>query len=461
MDSTNTAPKLDLLLDVFGQRLVTIFTQIGFCFPTRAGCEPQDIISVLTQGTQRLAKSFPWLAGQVVCEGATEANTGVFKIKPLDAAPRLFVKDLRDDLSIPSMDDMRQSGFPMGALDETIFAPRKTISGTPSEAIAEVFQLQASIIRGGLVLTFLGQHQSMDGIGQAQVISLFSKACRNEDFTEEELRIGNLAPENTVRLLDSSWNPGPELSHNIVKKDLSQPGPGSLQSKMPTYKGAWAHFNVSASALEALKAEATQTLPPDSSFVSTDDALSAFVWRSISKIRLAQFTPTTKTQFSRAVDLRRYLDIPQTHPGFVQSMTYHDFTMQQLVHGPLGAIAADLRAAVDPATSNLAYHGRSLATLISRTPNKKLTSFIAGFDLSKDVMLSSWANQNSYELDFGLGLGRPEAVRRPRFADFPGLVYLLPRSAAGDIGIAMSLSADEMDLLSADEEFAKYATYIG
>jgi hypothetical protein len=86
---------------------------------------------------------------------------------------------------------------------------------------------------------------------------------------------------------------------------------------------------------------------------------------------------------------------------------------------------------------------------------------MAGFDMSKDIMLSSWANQKSYELDFGLGLGKPEAVRRPRFDTFQGLVYLLPRSLVGEIGIAMCLSNTDLAKLTADELFTSYATYIG
>lgn len=427
------------------------------------GSQSEDIIRILQQGTRRLAKHFPWVAGQVVCEGAAEDNTGVFKIKPLDDAPRLYIKDLRGDPSVASMDDLRQSGFPMSAFDEAIVSPRKTESGVPGGAGAEheVFQLQANLIRGGLILTFLGQHQCMDGIGQAQVIALLSKACRNEAFTEDELRIGNRAPENVVQLLGPSWEPGPELLHTLVKKDASQPGPGSIQCKIPAEMGVWSQFSFSAAAQKALKALATQTLPPNASYVSTDDALSAFIWQSVARVRLKRFDdPTTKALFARAIDLRRYLGIAETHPGFIQSMTHHEFTMQEVAHGPLGTIASDFRAAVDPATSNLEYHGRSLATLISRIPDKALISFIAGYDLARDFMLSSWSSQNSYGLDFGLGLGTAEAVRRPLFAGYQGMAYMLPRSPEGDVVVIICLGAEETGELRADGEFTKYAQLV-
>ncbi|KAH8165388.1 hypothetical protein CIB48_g2881 [Xylaria polymorpha] len=459
MDVTTAKPELDVTLDVFGQRLVPVFTQISFCFPIPDDFKVEDISSVLTRGAERLAQHFPWVAGQVVCEGATESNTGSFKIRPLEDKSRVWVKDIRDDPSFPSWEILQKSNFPMNTLDESIVAPRKTMPSEPRPA--EVFQLQATIIKGGLILTFLGHHQAMDGTGQAQVISLFSKACGNETFTQDELRIGNLAPENVIRILGDSWTPGSELEYNIIKQDISQPGPGRVQDPIEIEVGVWSYFNFPASTLRELKSYATQTLPPSSSYITTDDALTAFVWQSIAKARLPHCGSATEALFARAVDLRRYLDISETHPGFVQSMTYHSLSMEQVAHSSLGAIAADFRAAVDPKTSDLSYHGRSLATLISRTRDKRAISFLAGCDLSRDVMLSSWANQNSYQLDFGLSLGRPQAVRRPQFDSLPGLVYFMPKSPDGDIGVAICLSANETEMLRTNGEFLKRATYIG
>ncbi|KAI8954374.1 putative trichothecene 3-O-acetyltransferase [Xylaria longipes] len=452
MDATATKPELDITLDLYGQRLVPVFTQISFCFAIPDDFRVEDISGVLTRGAERLAEHFPWIAGQVVCDGATEGSTGSFKIKSLEAKPRVWVKDLQDDPSFPSWGVLQQSNFPMNVLDESIVAPRRTTAGLSDSTPAEVFQLQATIIKGGLILTFLGQHQ---------VISLFSKACKNDTFTQEELRIGNLAPENVVRILDDPWAPGPELEYNIIKQEVSQSGPGRVQDPMAMELGVWSYFNFSASALRELKSRATRTLPPNSSYITTDDALTAFVWQSIARARLPRYGSTTETLFARAVDLRRYLDISETHPGFVQNMTYHSFSMGQVARSSLGVIAAKFRAAVDPKTSNLACHGRSLATLINSTSDKRTISFLAGCDLSRDVMLSSWANQDSYQLDFGLGLGKPQAVRRPQFDSLPGLAYFMPKSPAGDIGVAICLSADDAKLLRADSEFIKHATYIG
>ena len=143
-------------------------------------------------------------------------------------------------------------------------------------------------------------------------------------------------------------------------------------------------------------------------------------------------------------------------------MTYHTYTLQKLVEEPLGGVASQLRSALDPKTSNLEYNTRALATFLNRTPDKNIISFTATLDLSADIMVSSWAKLGyCYELDFNLGLGKPEAVRRPQFEPVESLIYLMPRMLDGEIAVAICLRDEDMERLRADEEFAKYGRYIG
>jgi len=145
----------------------------------------------------------------------------------------------------------------------------------------------------------------------------------------------------------------------------------------------------------------------------------------------------------------------------MQNMTYHTYTLQKLAEEPLGGVASQLRSALDPKTSNLGYHTRALAIFLNRTPDKNIISFTATLDLSADIMFSSWAKLDRYELDFNLGLGKPEAVRRPQFEPVESLIYLMPRTLDGEIAVAICSRDGDMERLRADEEFAKYGRYIG
>jgi hypothetical protein len=451
-------------LDVFGQQpgLSRLYTQICSCFSVPDDSSHSATISTLTNGLERLSASFPWIAGQVINEGSSEGKPGVFRIKPLEKSIFLVVKDLRDDPSMPSLDALRQADFPFRMLDESVMAPRTTLPGidpSSDSAPPAVFLVQATFITGGLLLTFVAQHNVMDMTGQGQVMKLLSKACRDEPFTDEELLNGNLARRNIIPLLDDSYQPGPELAHQIVKPTPPQPISGSTSDPRPN--PTWTYFAFSLASLTALKSLATKTITMPSGFISTDDALSAFIWQSVIRARLPRLDPTSEATFARAVDPRRYLGIPLTYPGVVQNMAYSTSTLQKLVAEPLGGVASRLRSAVDPETSDLGYRTRALATALHRAPDKNVISVAATLDLSSDIMLSSWSKVECYELDFNLGLGKPEAVRRPQFTPVESLMYLMPKALDGEIAAGICLRDEDLERLKADKEFAKYGTYKG
>ena len=445
--------------------LSRLYTQICFCFSVADASSHSAIVDTLTTGLERLSASFQWLAGQVVNEGSGEGNSGTFKIEPFEKIPRLVVKDLRHDSSIPTMDALRRANFPFRMLDESIIAPRKTLPGSPNEPASEpapVFLLQATFITGGLLLTFVGQHNTMDMTGQGQIIHLLSKACHNETFTSEDVSSGNIARRNLIPLFDDSHKRDFELADQVVKPNTPLPvssGPDGLPAPLGPPKSTWAYFAFHATSLAALKSLAMKTVP--SGYISTDDTLSAFIWKSITRSRLPRLTSTAVLRFARAVDARRYLGISPTYLGLMQNMAYTTYSLQKLCEEPLGVVASQLRSAVDPKTSDVGYRTRCLAAVLSRAQDKSIVDFIATLDLSADIMLSSWARLDCYELDFNFSLGKPESVRRPQFLPVESLIYLMPKTRDGDIAVGLCLRDEDMERLRADEEFAKYARYIG
>ncbi|KAL6868851.1 hypothetical protein ACO1O0_000173 [Amphichorda felina] len=452
MAESVTVDTLDITLDALGQQPVKVYTQIAFCFAVDNVSVYPTIVDTLTKGLERVSANFPWLSGQLVSE------SGIYKIKPLEKTPRLVVKDLRGRDSKLTWDALRRADFPISLLDESDVAPRKTIAVLPGESSTEeIFLLQATLIEGGLILTLLGQHQAMDGVGQGQVIELFSKACRNDIFTPQELEIGNLPDWNRIPQLDDSYDLESLLSNQLVKP---APPPNPQAPSSPPPSSTWDYFVFSADSLTQLKALAIKTCP--SGFVSTDDTVSAFIWQSVTRARLHRLPPSQRSStIARAVDARRYLGVSPTHPGYAQNMAYNTIAVQELANGPLGVVASALRSQVDPKTSDLSLRTRALATYITYAADKESVSLTATLDTSVDIALSSWVNQSSSNLDFGLGLGKPAAVRRPRFTPVGSLMYLLPKALNGDVGLAIWLRDEDLERLRADEEFLKYATRVG
>ena len=460
---------LDDCLDILGQQpgLNRLYTQICLCFSLSHACSHSVIIKTLTTGLERLLASFPWLAGHVVNEGCGEGNSGTFKIEPWEKTPRLVVRDHRHDPSIPTMEALRHANFPFTMLDESIIAPRKTLPGSPDEPLSDpapVFLIQATFITDGLLLTFVGNHQTMDMTGQGQVIDLFAKACHNEQFKSEELSCGNLARRNLIPFLDDSYEQGPELAHQIAKPTPSEAtlsGTHDQLAQPAAPECTWAYFSFEPSSLNMLKTLATRTMTLASGHISTDDTLTAFIWQSVMRARYPRLSPTVEVTLARAVDIRRYLDISPTYPGVVNNMSYHTYTLQNLLEESLGTVTSQLRSAIDPRTSTLGYNTRALATLLNRTQDKNNIEVTATLDLSVDIMVSSWAKLDCYDLDFNLGLGRPDSVRRPQFPPVESLIYLMPKRLDGEVAVGICLRNEDMERLRVDEEFAKHGRYIG
>ena len=291
--------------------------------------------------------------------------------------------------------------------------------------------------------------------GQCQVIFLLSRACRNDPITSFEMSIGNIDRRNLIPLLYSA-----ELKAEPVQAVLgnSKEKHQSSQAKTAPSSVTWAYFTFSATSLASLKSLAAKTVPPGS-FASTDDVLSAFVWQSITRVRVPRLGSSLqlKTTLSRNVDMRHYLSMPSTYPGFLTGSTEHTFTTDTLIHESPGSIAAQLRSALD---------GEALVRKI-RVQTTRIAShddtptFAASSTPELDVRLSSWAKEKCYDFDFGFG--KPKAVRRPRFMEGAreGLVYFLPKTLDGEILVGICLRDEDLDRLKHDGEFSRYGRYVG
>jgi hypothetical protein len=363
----------DFPLDILGQqsRINRVYTQITFCFPLVGDGSylQSDTVNTVENGFQRLSENFPWIAGKIA------NDNGTFKIKPTDSPPRVVIKDYTKDPSVPNWNTLLQANCPFIMLDGSILAPCKTPE-TSSKGLL-VFLVQANFVSGGgLLLTLNGQHGAIDMAGLAQVIYLFSKACRDHTFTEDELSIGNIDTRNLIPLVDDNAN---DISRNHNGPLAGDEKPRKVQlteQKTASTNCKWAYFSFRNTSLEILKSQATITIPTGTSeIISTDVALSAFIWQSISRIRLESFTQLNQstsnleTTLSRNVDVRRHLGIPASYPGLVTDTTVHPFPLEEVAKQSLRFLSSELRSALDPAA--LSRHTREIATRISREKKPK------------------------------------------------------------------------------------------
>ncbi|KAH6633818.1 acetyltransferase [Boeremia exigua] len=472
---------MDLDIDLMGAQpaLFKLYTQLAFVFSRSDTQLPSPLVEIISKGLKKLSQHFPWVAGQVVNVNTATSAPPLYKIRPFEETPRLLVKDYTNDESVPSFAQMEAAGYPMSMLQEDRWAPCPTLAGLgfgprgssgSADELAPVMMVQLSFIRGGLVMCINMQHNTCDMLGQAAVMQWFSKICSGEQLTGEELRLGKMARKGLVPLCgQAGWSHGAELNDQLLVSEPVVSSDASSEKKqadtMPSSspKCSWNYFNFASSSLEELKQQAMSELPGGSAgFVSTDDALSAFIYQSVLRVRQERLPPDQSITFARAVDARRYLNIDAAYPGILQNMAYTHLTLADLLSLPLGHVAATLRQQVDINTSDVAHRTRSLLTYLSQSPEHiRNISFTARCKANADIMLSSWTKIQAYKWTFGLDLGRPITVRRPGFVPVESLMYIMPKDDKGSVAVAMCLRDVETQRLCNSAEWCQFATYVG
>lgn len=465
-------------LDIFGQHQKNIYTQICLCYsmPDSRPAARSTIIETLATGLERLSSSFPWVAGQV-----SRRSDGIFVIEPLERTPRLVVNDqCSDRMSDPSnrmsltWNNLGDAGLPARMLHENDIAPINTF---PEDDLPDipVLVLQASFIPAGVILCFAAQHQVMDATGQGHIMHLLAKACDPncaEPFTADELKQANRSRRDVVPLLSES-----ELDSILAETQIGSNKDDQHTARrvrplrpLPNIQPSldWTYFTFSASSLARLKNLATGTIPTGT-FISTNDALSAYLWQCITRARRSRLEAAGRVALTRTVDVRSHLGISPLYPGLAVKKTYSSASLETVLCEPLGKLAAKLRLALsdpDNLTVNPGYQAQLSASLLS-SPSKRAQDKLASLsppklDPTKDVNLSSWAKLKTYDLEFGLGLGRPETVRRPAFEPkMEGVVYLMPKRPDGGVEVMACLREEDLEALGGDQEFNSYAVIIG
>lgn len=451
--------------DVLGQMtFLKTYTHIALGF--RSTSSVAVITTELESAARRLVKTFPWIGGHVVRQGKGPGKTGLATIVPYLPGERptpVIVKDITGHF--PSLDAIVDAGVPMKVLDGEILAVRKGLPDgyDEEEEPAPVLIIQANIIDGGLILTFQGNHNTMDMNGMGQIIRLYAKALRGQPFSDVEIEQGNRDRRHVVKLL------GPNDEKVDISKYLVKPPPANTSpANSPPPDLQWVYFHFSGPKLAGLKAVASGPSDGDPSeaalqWISTDDALSAFISQRVTAARIKRMEKKQHAIFCRAINGRRFLEppIPKEYLGHLVTCNYTTV--------PLDSATAtnDLPALARQMRSNLlnirSVEIQSLATALNESDDKGSISYGSPLDTSGwDLLISSFSGLGLNQTDFGVVLGgSPLFSKRPRFTPLESLMYFMPKTSEGNVDVACCLRTEDIGNLRRDEKFLKYAEYVG
>lgn len=458
----------DYMQDVVGQLpFLKTYSHLLLAFPLSDDDSSRNKAKERLQSASvQLTKTFPWLAAKVVQKSSAPERPGSFHLEPCElwSSPNSIIrfKDCSNDM--PSYQELVETRGPASMLPGDLLAPRKAFPETYYETErdpAPVIALQANFVTGGLLLDCAAQHNFIDMSGINQCYNLLATALRGEPFPSDAIAEGNMDRRNLVPLLQEHET---VLDHG----QFLRPGSDDLPPppREPESPFLWRYFRFSRATLAALKAmatpptagrEACPSSPP--SYVSTNDALSAFCWQRVTATRLARRkTPEAVAKFCRAVDARRAMGVPQGYMGDLVTIATSTMGFRELVEAPLAEISNRFRRDLE-AVNNRDYV-RSFATWIARTADKATIAYGGKFNPDTDIGSSSWAHIRLATVDFG-PLGRPSLIRRPDFVPLKSDIYFMPQTESGDIDALVCFNRADLDGLMKDEMWTTYADYIG
>lgn len=384
-----------------------------------------------------------------------------------------------------------------------------------SETAEPVLAIEVTFLRGGVVVCFSALHLGLDMTGLGEVVGMIGRACRGESVNEEEeeeaagdVRMKKDGERNEKSKQSESEKKDdilkqegkvkgenddedapsiPDWKSLIIKKPPTSTPLSTSEVASPSTRATWKYIHFSASNLAKLKSLASPTPSSTSSkqtpWVSTNDALTAFLWHRILLARLPRLplSASQTTTLTRALNARRYLSPPRPKKGIEHcvSCTYTTFPLSQFTTSPSptpsSSNSEDLKEILPPLALSLRTSIKTqantpslnhLTNILTSTKDKSTLSFGATLHLhTTDVLFSSGAGVGIYSIDFGPFLGKPQLVRRPWVdcvdGGSEGIGYFMPMDLEGGIDVVVCLRGCDWEGLEGDGVFGGLGVVIG
>lgn len=417
------------------------------------------VINDLCSGLKRMLADYRFLAGSVF---ETDGGTSFVKRGPSHARFTVHIED-HTGTDFPSYDELVKRHFPVSELDVRMLPPnfQPSPSGTPEEGYPAMLA-KFNIIKGGLIIGAVFHHLLIDAKGLDAVMAHWAahtRALRQgtspPPFNPTDLNIPIL---NSVKadIFDETRQPILSLKYAPNAPPTSDIPPSAMAQHI---------WHIPASKLAVLKASAAPQTPGDA-WVSTNDCITALMWRAVTRSRLAAHGIANPATDSRLVALENSLDVrasipggvPAAYPGNVVMFSKALMPLNELVRrDTFRAVAVCVRETIEK------YRAWPLVQRamewIASVPRGSDVAMDVDVVMGLDALVTSWRVLRAYERwDFGFG---PLAALRWATPVFDGYGFLYPTrpNAGADEGVEIYLGMEKgcMERLLMDEELSAWA----
>ncbi|PLB40383.1 transferase family-domain-containing protein [Aspergillus candidus] len=437
---------------------------LRYVFPFRLADDYQidEVARVLRTGYQALEQRLPVVGCELIPDEDVKQG-GVVKLQRLTDpnVGGVAVKDLRETYP-SSYADLKARGFPVAEFDGEELCRRSVWPSAGERLPTSLVQL--NFIEGGLILTWCIMHLVGDGTSFYTWTKIWAEECRRaQGIPIHEL--ADLPPaiwtDRELVMKPSGRNTG--LPENHPEYTILPFTPPGAPPKMLSPNHCAQVFYFSPQALVALKAEASPahaTQPSDQEWISTNDALSALLWRTVMNVQspLATLEGDPTSVFNVAIDGRRRTS-PPVHPETLGCfLGYIAVTMsirRMLGELSLADLAILIRQAIQRADGQYVDDVAMLAEKLEDVNRLVPTAFldVPGYN----CVLTSWTGFSMYDVEWGAMLGKIEAVRVPAIGVINGCQVVFPPLPDGGIEILVGVENSCVDRLLADPLWTKYA----
>lgn len=436
----------------------------------------ETILSQICEGLRRLMSEYRSLAGALY--EPVEIGRAFVRRTSSHANFVVHVQDLNiTNPEFPSFDELKRQHFPASVLDKRMLPESFTpIPAPPPGEGVPAMMVQLNIIQGGLVMGIAVHHMLVDARGLDKLIARWALHTRSivdpaRFPAPPPIQISDLDPA----VLESSAS---NVEENFI--DYRKPAVASLKyepnapptTDIPASAMGQHIWHISASKLAALKASAAPTASDldTRQWVSTNDCITALMWRAVTRARLAKHGIASAVNDTRHVALENSLDVRETfrmvrskgiseaYVGNVVMFSKASIALRQLVAPEtFRAVAVKTRDAID------VYRAwpivRRAMDWISACPRGADVEMDFDAVGGLDFVTTSWRVLEVYKrADFGFG---PLMALRWATAVFDGYCFLYPTRPSGDtdegVEIYLGLEKDCMERLLLDEELAQWA----
>ncbi|KAL7908547.1 putative enoyl-CoA hydratase/isomerase family protein [Trichoderma velutinum] len=447
-------PPFELQLSHLDRTFPPTHSKRILCFSLSPDVDRQRVVDYLYIAFHHTVQRVPFLAGSIVPFSAEEGGRPWLRNLIPQGNARLEIKDLSSELSFA---ELAKANFSQNLLDTEKLCPLPDVAYVSEEPVP-VCAFQANFIEGGLLLVVSIVHIAADGRGVTQVINIFAnqllKAQSGELGLPLQQREDVYHSDRTV-LVTGNGAQGAIENHAAWTSE-----PMSAHLKIRDVETSCQTFRISAKALVELKSVASAPSRGPDAWVSTNDAITGFIWRSImlARHRAGILADGTTTHLAQPIDCRTLLRLPDPYFGNVLYVTKTSTPLAVIADDQSGIAEAShmVRAELNSMTAD---KFRDLLAYAERTEKEFHTRGNIIEDLAEGgLMITSHFKFGLHEMDFGpiFGDGHMKALRLPATGTVCGVIIVMPRLDDGSCEFLITEEPKTIQCLLQDEIFARF-----